>query len=108
MADHQFFPDLAGLLTGVPEDSILSRTFFDGGDVRAVLFSFAAGQELSEHTAAVPAVLHFLSGEATLTLGAETVEARAGSWAYMQARLPHSVKAHTPLTMLLLMLKASD
>jgi quercetin dioxygenase-like cupin family protein len=105
MADHTFVPDLAGLPASVPADSILSRTFYDGDDVRAVLFSFAAGQELSEHTASSPAVIHFLSGEATLTLGGETLEAQAGSWAHMPANLKHSIVARTPVTMLLLLIK---
>ena len=105
MADHQFVPDLSALLATVPEDSILSRTFYDGDDVRAVLFSFAAGQELSEHTASSPAVIHFLSGDATLTLGGETVDAHAGSWAHMPTGLKHSIHAQTPVTMLLTLLK---
>jgi len=29
-----------------------------------VVFGFAQGEELSEHTASMPAVLHFLQGEA--------------------------------------------
>ncbi len=41
----------------------------------SVLFGFAQGEELSEHTASMPAVLHFLQGEAKLTLGDDTVEA---------------------------------
>jgi len=105
MSDHQFIPDLSALLADVPADSILSRTFFDGDDVRGVLFRFAAGQELSEHTASSPAVLHFLSGEATVTLGGETVEARAGSWAHMPANLKHSIHAKTPVTMLLMLVQ---
>lgn len=105
MADHQFVPDLAGLLASVPEDSILSRTFFDGDDVRAVLFSFAAGQELSEHTASSPAILHFLTGDATVTLGVETLEAHAGSWAHMPPNMKHSIHARTPVSMLLLLVK---
>jgi quercetin dioxygenase-like cupin family protein len=105
MADYQFVPDLAALLATVPDDSILSRTFYDGDDLRAVLFSFAAGQELSEHTASCPVVIHFLSGEATLTLGGETLQAQAGSWAHMPANLKHSIVARTPVTMLLMLVK---
>ncbi len=108
MADHQFVPDLAALLATVPEDSILSRTFYDGDDVRGVLFSFAAGQELSEHTASSPAILHFLSGEATVTLGGETVDAHAGSWAHMPPNLKHSIHAKTPVTMLLVLIRGSQ
>jgi quercetin dioxygenase-like cupin family protein len=73
--------------------------------VKAVLFGFAPGQELSEHTAAAPAILHFVRGEARLTLGGDVTEARAGAWVHMPAQLPHSVFARTPVVMLLLLLK---
>ncbi len=99
-----FFPDLANLLDEVPEDSIVSRTFFQEDDTRAILFGFAPGQELSEHTAARPAILHFLEGKAKLTLGEVVQDAQAGSWVHMVANLPHSVLAETSVKMLLLLL----
>lgn len=95
--------DLTALAPAPPPDSILSRTFFTDGGLKAILFSFAPGQELSEHTAAAPVIIHILAGEGELTLGAETVAARPGTWAALAARLPHSVRAHTPLTLLLMM-----
>jgi quercetin dioxygenase-like cupin family protein len=98
--------DLTALRAEAPPDSILSRTFFTGEGLKAILFGFAPGQELSEHTAAVPAIVHILAGEAELTLGQDRVEAHPGTWAHMPARLPHSVRAKTPVTMLLLMLRA--
>jgi quercetin dioxygenase-like cupin family protein len=49
-------------------------------------------------------VLHFLSGEAKLTLGAETQHAEPGAWVRMRPNLPHSVEAATPVKMLLLLL----
>jgi len=88
-----------------PEDGTLSRTIHQDEHLKAVLFGFSAGQELSEHTAATPAVLHFLSGEAEVGLGEETVEAGAGTWIHMPPQLPHSIRAETPVTMLLLLLK---
>ena len=100
-----YFEDLSGLAPDVPSDSILSRTFHEDEHLKAILFSFAAGQELSEHTASQPAILHFLSGEADLTLGTEAKEAKPGTWAWMPARLTHSVVARTPVTMLLLLYK---
>jgi quercetin dioxygenase-like cupin family protein len=96
--------DLAALLPEITADSIVSRTFYSDKQLKAVLFGFAAGQELSEHTSAHPAVLHFLAGEATLTLGEETIAARPGTWAHMPARLPHSITAKTAVIMLLLLL----
>ena len=88
-----------------PEDGILTRTLFNNEDVKAVIFGFGQGEELSEHTASMPAILHFLQGEATLTLGDDTVEAKPGTWIHMPPELKHSVKAKTPVVMLLLLLK---
>lgn len=100
-----YFDNLSDLLTAVPQDSILSRTIHKDDRVNVVLFAFAQGQQLSEHTASVPAILHILSGEAEVGLGSKTREAHGGTWIHMQARLPHSVVAKTPLTMLLIMLQ---
>jgi quercetin dioxygenase-like cupin family protein len=88
-----------------PSDGTLSRTIHQDEHLKAVLFGFAAGQELSEHTASMPAVMHFLSGEADVTLGSDHVNATAGSWIYMPAQLQHSISATTPVVMLLLLLK---
>jgi quercetin dioxygenase-like cupin family protein len=43
-----------------PENGILSRTIYSDDRIKAVVFGFAAGEELSEHTASMPAILHFL------------------------------------------------
>lgn len=88
-----------------PAEGILSRTLYSDDRVKVVGFGFAAGEELSEHTAQTPAVMHFLSGEASLTLGDDQREAGAGAWVHMPAKLRHSVRAKTPVAMLLLLLK---
>lgn len=92
-------------LPDIPRDSILSRTIHNDEQVKVVLFSFAVGQELSEHTASTPAVIHILTGTARLTLGSEIVDAQEGTWVHMPAQLPHSVLAKTPVILLLLLLK---
>ena len=88
-----------------PEDGILTRTLFNDDHVKAVIFGFGQGQELSEHTASMPAILHFIQGEATLTLGGDTVEAQTGTWIHMPPELKHSVQTKTAVVMLLLLLK---
>ena len=88
-----------------PEDGILTRTLFNDDDVKTVIFGFGQGEELSEHTASMPAILHFISGEATLKLGDDTVEAQPGTWIHMPPELKHSVQTKTPVVMLLLLLK---
>ena len=108
MGDYVYFSALSELASEVAPDSILSRTLYETESVKAILFDFAKGQELSEHTAALPAILHFLSGEASLRLGGEEKEARAGTWVQMKPRLPHTIVAKTPVTMLLLLIKRDE
>ncbi len=96
---------LTALAGDIPQDGILSRTVYSDDHLKAVLFAFDSGQSLSEHTASQAAVLHFLQGEAELTLGGAVHAAAAGTWVHMPPQLPHSVTARTPLIMLLLLLK---
>lgn len=96
--------DLPALLPAIPPDSIVSRTVFTGPGLKATVFGFAPGQELTEHSASHAAILHFLKGRARLVLGEQRAQAGPGSWAYMPAHLPHSVHAEEELVMLLLLL----
>ena len=89
----------------VPADSILSRTLLNTEHLRVILFDFAPGQELSEHTASMPAVLHFLRGTAQLTVGETEQQAQPGTWVHMAANVPHSIVAETAVSMLLVMVK---
>ena len=98
-----FFDDISQDLTQIPDDSIVSRTLHSDSHLKAILFAFSAGQELSEHTSSKQAVLHFLEGEATVTLGEDTFPAGPGTWIQMRPDLPHSIAAHSPVSMLLLM-----
>jgi quercetin dioxygenase-like cupin family protein len=88
-----------------PDKGILSRTLYSDDRLKVVLFGFAQDEELSEHTASMPAVLHFLQGEATVTLGDDRHEAKPGTWVHMPKGLRHSIQAKTPVVMLLLLLK---
>jgi len=101
---YTFFPDIAAEVESLSDDRIVSRTLTKGPGAKAVLFGFAAGQELSEHTSAKAAVIQILEGTATLTLGADTFEVGPGAWAQMPPNLPHSIHAKTPVRMLLLMM----
>jgi len=89
----------------IPDEGILSRPLHNDERVRVVLFGFSKGQELSEHTASMPAILHVLQGEAEIGLGGDVHEATAGSWAYMPPNLPHHIVAKSPLILLLTLIK---
>jgi quercetin dioxygenase-like cupin family protein len=106
MSDPSFLvEDLLALLPPIPADSIVSRAIHSGAGVRATLFGFAPGQELTEHSASHAAVLHVLRGRADLTLGERKAHAGPGTWAHMPAHLPHSIRATEELVMLLLLLE---
>ena len=91
--------------TQPPDKGILSRTLFNDDRLKVVLFGFGEGEELSEHTASMPAVLHFLQGDASLTLDEESLEAKPGTWVHMPKGMRHSIQAKTPVVMLLLLMK---
>ncbi len=89
----------------VPENGILSRTLQSDDRTKIIQFTFAPGQELSAHTAPMPATLYFLEGEASLLLGDDRMDAVEGTFVYMTPNLPHGIKAKTQVVMLLTMVK---
>lgn len=103
---HFFVPDVVAEIE-IPKQGILSRTLYNDDHVKLVLFGFSEGQELSAHTAPMPASLYFLKGEGSLTLGDEQMTVRAGSFAHMTPDLRHAIVAQTPLVMLLTMMKGA-
>ena len=91
----------------VPGDGTLSRVLYKDDHIRLVAFAFDAGQELTEHTAAVPAILQVLQGRFRITLSERVVDdAGAAFWAHLPAGLPHSVLALEPGVLLLTLLRA--
>ena len=101
---YKYIEDLATLIE-IPADGVLSRTVYADDRVKAVIFGFDKDQELSEHTASMPAIIQIVEGKAQITLGGETHAAGRGAWIYMPANLSHSVHATTPVVMLLVLLK---
>jgi quercetin dioxygenase-like cupin family protein len=91
----------------LPEKGILSQTIYNDEQVKIVLFGFAAGEELTAHTAPMPANIQILSGGATLILGEDRREVGPGCLVHMEPLLTHGVVAKTPTIMLLTLLKAA-
>lgn len=104
MTNYMLIPALKELLETIQPQSIVSRTFYKDDHLKAILFGFDTGQELSEHTSSQSAIIQIVQGEATVTLADDTHELSAGAWIHMPPRLKHSITAKTPLLMLLLML----
>ncbi len=97
------FADLATEVE-IPQNGTLSRVLYKDDQLRLVVFAFDAGQELTEHTAAVPALVQVIRGRLHLTVGDEEVTAHPGTWIRLPANAPHSVRALEPSVMLLTML----
>src|SRR5450759_972953 len=69
MSNHYFFTQDILSEIQVPQKGILSHTLYNDEQAKIILFGFAAGEELTAHTAPMPAMIQILSGEVTLTLG---------------------------------------
>lgn len=104
MFEYTYYENLADTVD-IPKAGITSRPVFKSDRLRAVIFGFAQDEEMSEHTAAVPAIAQIIEGECTFTLENEAKEMKAGAWVLMDSHLPHSLVAHTPLKLMLYLLR---
>ncbi len=100
------YADLAAEVE-INDGATISKTLFQDDYLKVILFGFAAGQELSEHTASVPAIIQFLDGDAVVTVGEQRLEASTHTFIQMDANLPHSISAKSPTRMLLFMIKGA-
>ena len=85
-------------------NGFVSRTLLRTAS-RTVLFGFAEGQELTEHTSTQHAVTQVLSGECEFSLDDKPHSLKAGDFLYMPPNQQHSVRATTQFSMLLTLTK---
>ena len=88
-----------------PESGKQSIVLLDDANAKVVLFAFAGGSGLTEHVTPYPAIIQIINGEAALTVDNELVAGKPGTWIQMAAKTPHSIKAESPVVMLLTLLK---
>ena len=91
---------LAGLVEVAP-GKIVSRTFVQRPEMTITLFSFAAGEGVSTHSAPGDAMLYVLEGQAKVTIGGKPMTVNAGEVVVMPANIPHGVYAEQDFKMLL-------
>lgn len=82
-------------------NGIVSRTLLRTDSLRLVLFGFAEGQELTEHTSTRNALVQVLSGECEFSLEGKPHSLKTGALLFMPANLRHAVRATRPFSMLL-------
>lgn len=100
---YTFFPDLTAEAAPVTR-GIHSQTLTKGDGVEVVLFTLAAGEELSEHTSARPAIVHVLRGSGSLTVAGDAHAIGPGAWLRMAARTQHALVADGELIFALYLL----
>jgi len=86
-------------------NGIVSRTLLRTPTTRVVLFGFAAGQELTEHTSTQHAMIQVLSGQCEFLLAGKPHPLKTGDLLYMPPNLPHAVRATEQFSMLLTLSK---
>ena len=86
-------------------NGIVSRTLLRTPTTRVVLFGFAAGQELTEHTSTQHALIQVLSGQCEFSLAGKPHPLKTGDLLYMPPNLAHAVKATEQFSMLLTLFK---
>src|SRR3954468_9288884 len=74
-------------------NGIVSRTLLRTENTRTVLFGFAEGQELTEHTSTQHALIQVLSGECEFALAGKLHSLKKDDMLYMPPNLPHGVRA---------------
>jgi quercetin dioxygenase-like cupin family protein len=93
-------------LVSYQDGSVVSKTLIDKKIGTLTMFSFGAGQGLSEHTVPYDAFVQVVDGEAEVTISGEPHTVRAGQMIIMPANIPHELKAVKPFKMLLVMIRA--
>jgi quercetin dioxygenase-like cupin family protein len=103
MTSDPSFTVLENLLDEVeiPENGTLSRVVFNADGLRVVLFAFDTGEQLTDHSATVPAVVQVIKGRLEMTLGDQKMEIDPGSWVHMDAHLIHALVALEPSVVVL-------
>lgn len=92
-------------LVDYAEGGVVSKELIHSNAGSVTLFSFDAGQGLSEHTAPYDAFISVIDGEMELTVDGVKHTIAAGSSFVIPAGAPHSVNAAQPFKMLITMIR---
>ena len=89
-------------------NGIVSRTLLRTDNARTVIFGFADGQELTEHTSTQHALIQILSGECEFSLAGDLQNLKSGDFLYLPPDMPHAVRATTQFSMLLTLTRPGE
>lgn len=87
------------------EGGVVSKELIHNDAGSATLFSFDAGQQLSEHTAPFDALLQVVEGEMELSVEGKVNVVKAGEAFVIPNGARHSVSAAKPFKMIITMIR---
>lgn len=85
-----------------PAHGIASQALLTAPGLRATLFRFAAGQELSEHTSPARVLVQVMAGSCEFSVEGKVHVLRPGEMMHLPPHAPHAVRAPEDLTLLVL------
>ena len=91
----------------ISRDATTSRVVVNNEVLRTVLFTFDAGQELTEHASTKAVVVTVLEGDMDFSVGSRTERMRAGDVLYLAPNDRHALKAVTACRMQLVMVEVA-
>jgi len=86
--------------------AVVSKTLLKKATGTVTLFSFDAGQGLSEHMAPFDAMVYVLDGKAVITIGGKPHDVSTGEMIIMPANISHALHAEERFKMLLVMIRS--
>jgi quercetin dioxygenase-like cupin family protein len=96
--------DIKGLIS-YQDQAVVSRTLIDRKEGTLTVFSFDAGEGLSEHAAPYDATVLVLEGEVEIRIDGKPQTLKEGEMVIMPAQHPHALRALTRFKMLLIMVR---
>ena len=96
--------DLGGLVD-YQDGAVVSRTLIDKPTGTVTMFSFDAGQGLSEHTTPFDAMVNIVDGEAEVSIDGQPHTVKHGEMIIMPADHPHALRANKRFKMLLVLVR---
>jgi quercetin dioxygenase-like cupin family protein len=86
-------------------NAVVSKAILKKPSGNITLFSFDAGEGLSEHSSPHEAFVHILDGAAEISIAGKSQLVQKGHCLILPANTPHALKANEAFKMLLVMIK---
>lgn len=80
---------------------VVSLTLVQNDAMSMTLFAFAQGEGISTHSAPGDALVYIIDGQARISIGDKTIDAKAGQTVVMPSNVPHGLDATENFKMLL-------